>query len=31
VLEDTDPGALIDEMIAFIPPKAEKWIAPGDR
>lgn len=31
VLEDTDPAALIDGMIAFVPPKAEKWIGPGDR
>jgi uncharacterized protein (TIGR00730 family) len=31
VLEDTDPGALIDGMAAFVPPRAEKWIGPGDR
>lgn len=31
VLEDTDPGALIDGMGAFLPPKTEKWIGPDDR
>lgn len=31
VLEETEPGALIDAMDAFVPPKAEKWIGPGDR
>jgi uncharacterized protein (TIGR00730 family) len=31
VLEDTDPGALIDGMNAFVPPRAEKWITPDDR
>jgi uncharacterized protein (TIGR00730 family) len=31
VLEDTDPGTLIDGMNAFVPPRAEKWITPDDR
>lgn len=31
VLEDTDPGALVDQMDAFVPPRAEKWITPDDR
>ncbi|HEX6039628.1 TIGR00730 family Rossman fold protein [Longimicrobium sp.] len=31
VLEDTDPGALLDKMRAFVPPSSEKWIAPSER
>jgi uncharacterized protein (TIGR00730 family) len=31
VLEDTDPGALLDKMRAFVPPSSEKWIGPSER
>jgi uncharacterized protein (TIGR00730 family) len=31
VLEDTDPGRLIEQMRAFTPPDTEKWIRPGER
>ncbi|MBW3572186.1 MAG: TIGR00730 family Rossman fold protein [Gemmatimonadetes bacterium] len=31
VLQDTDADTLIDRMQAFVPPAAEKWIAPGER
>lgn len=31
VLEESDPGRLIERMLGFVPPDAEKWIAPGER
>ncbi|HEU0298568.1 MAG TPA: TIGR00730 family Rossman fold protein [Longimicrobium sp.] len=31
VLEDTDPGRLLERMRAFTPPDTEKWIRPGER
>lgn len=31
VLEDTDPGMLLDKMRAFVPPSSEKWITPAER
>ncbi len=31
VLEDTEPGSLLDKMRAFVPPSSEKWIVPAER
>lgn len=31
VLEESDPGRLIERMCGFVPPDAEKWITPGER
>ena len=31
VLEEANPGRLIERMRAFVPPDAEKWITPGER
>jgi uncharacterized protein (TIGR00730 family) len=31
VLRETDPARLVESMHAFVPPRAEKWIGPGDR
>lgn len=31
VLEETEPGRLIERMRAFTPPDTEKWILPGER
>lgn len=31
VLEETEPGRLIERMRAFTPPDTEKWIRPGER
>jgi uncharacterized protein (TIGR00730 family) len=31
VLEESDPGRLIERMRGFVPPDAEKWITPDER
>ncbi|HEU4883668.1 MAG TPA: TIGR00730 family Rossman fold protein [Longimicrobium sp.] len=31
VLQETDPARLVESMHGFVPPRAEKWIGPGDR
>ena len=31
VLEEPDPGRLIERMRGFVPPDAEKWITPDER
>jgi uncharacterized protein (TIGR00730 family) len=31
VLEDTDPGRLLERLGAFVAPPTEKWIAPAQR